>query len=77
VWVCVTTHLGCVPICDKDGTLCYAPRKYIVKIMDQYENMFGSKPKECTSPLENDSHPEIDVTEELDDGGLKKYQSMI
>jgi hypothetical protein len=33
--------------------------------MDQYENMFGFKPKEYTSPLEKSDHPEIDVTEEL------------
>jgi hypothetical protein len=45
--------------------------------MDQYENMFGSKPKEYTSPLEKGDNPEIDVTEELDDGGFKKYQTMI
>jgi hypothetical protein len=45
--------------------------------MDQYENMFGSKPKEYTSPLEKGDHPEIDTTDELDDSGIKKYQTMI
>jgi hypothetical protein len=45
--------------------------------MDQYENMFGSKPKEYTSPLEKGDHLEIDVAEELDYGGIKKYQTMI
>jgi hypothetical protein len=44
--------------------------------MDQYENMFGSKPKEYTSPLEKSDHPEIDTTDELDDSGIKKYQTM-
>jgi hypothetical protein len=39
--------------------------------------MFGSKPKEYVSPLEKGNHPEIDVAEELDDSGIKKYQTMI
>jgi hypothetical protein len=73
----LTYHLGCDYFRDKDGTLCYGPRKYIVKIMDQFENMFGCKPKEYTSPLEKGDHPEIDNTEELDENGIKKYQTMI
>jgi Reverse transcriptase (RNA-dependent DNA polymerase) len=59
----LTYHLGCDYFHDKDGTLCYGPRKYISKIMDQYENMFGCKPKEYTSPLEKGDHPEIDDTD--------------
>jgi hypothetical protein len=62
---------------DKDGTLCYGPCKYIAKLLDQFENMFGCKPKEYTSPLEKGDHPEIDDTEELDEEGIKKYQTMI
>jgi hypothetical protein len=45
--------------------------KYIGKIM------FGPEPKEYTSPLERGDHPEIDVTDELDGEGAKKYQKMI
>jgi hypothetical protein len=45
--------------------------------MDQYENIFGCKPKEYTSPLEKGEHPEIDDTEDLDIDGIKKYQKMI
>jgi hypothetical protein len=70
-------HMVCDYFCGKDATLCYCPQKYIGKIMDQYENMFGSKPKEYTSPLEKSNHPEIDVTEELDDIGIRNYQTMI
>jgi hypothetical protein len=73
----LTYHLGCDYFRDKDGILCYGPIKYIGKSMDQYENMFGSKPKEYTSPLEKGDHPEIDTTDELDDSGIKKYQTMI
>jgi hypothetical protein len=46
-------------------------------MMDQYEQMFGMKPKEYTSPLEKADHPEIDTTDELDQAGIKTYQSMI
>jgi Reverse transcriptase (RNA-dependent DNA polymerase) len=73
----LTYHLGCDYLCNKDETLCYGPRKYVTKIMDQFENMFSCKPKEYTSPLEKGDHPEIDDTEELNDDGIKKYQTMI
>jgi Reverse transcriptase (RNA-dependent DNA polymerase) len=46
----LTYHLGWDYFHDKDGTLLYGPRKYIAKILDQFENMFGCKPKEYTSP---------------------------
>jgi Reverse transcriptase (RNA-dependent DNA polymerase) len=70
-------HLGCDYFKDDTGTLCFGPRKYIEKMMDQYKQMFGMKPKEYTSPLEKSDHPEIDATDELDQAGIKTYQSMI
>jgi Reverse transcriptase (RNA-dependent DNA polymerase) len=71
----LTYHLGCDDFFDKDGPLCYGPRTYITKILDQFENMFGYKPKEYTSPLVKGDHPEIDNTE-LEER-IKKYQTMI
>jgi hypothetical protein len=47
--------------------LCYGSRKYISK----------SDGREHASPLENDDHPVIDTTAELDTNRMKKYQSMI
>jgi hypothetical protein len=73
----LTYHLGCGYFREKDGTLCYGPKKYIGKIVDQYEKMFGSKPREYTSPFEKGEHPEVDTSEELDEEGIKKYQTMI
>jgi hypothetical protein len=35
-------------------------------MMDQYEKMFGTKPKKYTFPLEKADHPEIDTTDELE-----------
>jgi hypothetical protein len=46
-------------------------------MMDQFEKMFGMKPKEYLLPLEKSDHPEIDTTDELDQAGINVYQSMI
>jgi Reverse transcriptase (RNA-dependent DNA polymerase) len=70
-------HLGCNYFRDDTGTLCFGPRKYIEKMMDQYEKMFGTKPKQYTLPLEKSDHPEIDTTDKLDKAGINIYQSMI
>ena len=40
-------------------------------------NMFGCKPHEYWSPLEKGDHPEVDLSEELDQEGIKRYQLMI
>jgi Reverse transcriptase (RNA-dependent DNA polymerase) len=73
----LTYHLGCDFFPDQDGTLCFGPRKYITKMMDQFKNMYSCKPKKCTSPLEKGNHPEVDTSEELDEEGIKKYQTNI
>ncbi len=40
--------------------------------------MFGEKPKQIvTSPLGSADHPELDLTELLDEEGIKHYQSLI
>jgi hypothetical protein len=70
-------HLGCDYYRDENGVLTYGPKKYIEKMVNQYTSMFGSKPKEYTSPLEKGDHPEIDTSEELGMEGIKKYQSML
>jgi hypothetical protein len=74
-----TSHFGCDYFRDHDhdGTLCFGPRKYMTKMIDQFKNMYGYKPKEYTSPLEKGDHPEVDTSEELDEKGIKQYQMMI
>ena len=73
----LTFHLGCDFFRDPDGTMAYGPSKYIKKMMSAYESMFGTKPKEYTSPLDKGDHPELDESEELDPDGISKYQSLI
>ena len=70
-------HLGCDFFRDPDNTLCYGPKKYIDKMIDGYKNLFGDVPKDYSSPLIKNDHPEFDDTELLDEEGIKKYQSMI
>ena len=54
------------------------PRKYIAKMMQSYEQMFGEKPnKRPKSPLEDGDHPELDTSAFLDEDDTIKYQAMI
>ena len=59
-------------------TLCMAPRKYIEKMLLNYERMFGEKPRtNISSPLEKSDHPETDMRELLDAQGAQNYQSVV
>jgi Reverse transcriptase (RNA-dependent DNA polymerase) len=62
-------HLGC--------ELYFGQRSYIDNMLDNYERMFGEKPREYSSPLEKGDHPEIDDSDLLDPGDVPKYQSLI
>ena len=70
-------HLGCDFFRDEAGVLCYAPKKYIEKILDNYRHLFGTWPKEVTSPLVDGDHPELDESELLNEEDQKIYQSLI
>jgi hypothetical protein len=54
----IELHLGCDFFHDKEGVSCFAPRKYIDKLIASYERMFGAKPKtnKITSPLVKGDH---------------------
>jgi hypothetical protein len=74
----ITFHLGMDFFRDDDGTLCIAPRKYIEKMVANYERIFGEPPKQTySSPLEKGDHPELDTSELLDSQGIALYQSLI
>ena len=45
-------HLGCDYGQDEDGTLIFQLKKYMTKVMETYERIFGEKPKSFSSPLE-------------------------
>jgi hypothetical protein len=70
-------HLGGDFFRDADGTLAWGASSYVKKMLGNYETMFGSKPKEYSTPMEEKDHPEIDTTELVDATGIKQYQSLI
>ncbi len=70
-------HLGCNYFKDHDNTLCYGPRRYIDKMIQDFERMFGHIPRTYTSPLEKRDHPETDDSDLLELDGIKQYQSVI
>jgi hypothetical protein len=70
-------HLGTDFVRDEKGRLCYEPRKYIAKMLANYERLFGSSPRKYSSPLEKGDHPEIDETALLNEKDQSIYQSLI
>ena len=73
----ISYHLGCDFFRDDDGNLCYAPRKYIEKMLANYQRIFGQMPRQVLSPLIKGDHPELDKTELLDVAQVQIYQSLI
>jgi hypothetical protein len=73
----ISFHLGCDFFRDDDGCLCFAPNKYILKLLDNYQRIFGSQPKKYSSPLEKGDHPELDTSELLNVEETQIYQSLI
>ena len=53
------------------------PHKYIVKLLDNYQRLFGKMPKKASSPLEDGDHPEVDSSPLLEGEDIRKYQSLI
>ena len=71
-------HLGCGFDRDEDGTLCMDPSKYIDKIEESYERLFGEQPNDkVLSPLIKGDHPEIDTSIFLEENDIEIYQSLI
>jgi Reverse transcriptase (RNA-dependent DNA polymerase) len=67
-------HLGCNFFCDQEKTFYSGPKKYIEKMISNYETWFGTKPRDYISPLEKNDHPELHDSELLDNDGIKLYQ---
>ncbi len=72
-----TYHLGGNFGRDQDGTLFISAKTYIGKMVDNYERMFGVKPKKVGSPAEAKDSPELDTSPFLEEDGKKQYQSLI
>ena len=72
----ITYHLGCNYERDPDGTLKVGPKKYIEKMLESFERMYGEQPKEYSTPLEKGDHPELDTSELCDAKGITDYMHM-
>ena len=71
-------HLGCGFERDDDGILCMDPKKYIEKMIQSYEQLYGEKPNQkFRSPLEDGDQPGLDTSEFLDEDGISQYQSLV
>ena len=70
-------HLGGNFYRDEDGTLAWGAKKYIARILENYERLFNSKPKEYSSPIDHDAKPEIDTSKELEADDIIIYQSLV
>jgi len=73
----ISFHLGCDFFRDENGILCFAPKKYIEKMLENYKRIFGEHPKQAASPLEKGDHPELDTSDLLELEDTKIYQSLI
>jgi hypothetical protein len=73
----VEYHLGCDFGRDPDGTLWFGPIRYVKKMIETYEQLYKEKPKEYIAPLDKGDHPELDISEELNEEGTTIYQSLI
>jgi len=74
----ISFHLGCGFERDRYNLLCINPKKYIEKMMQSFERMFGERPnKRPKSPLEDGDHPELDTSAFLNEDNTIKYQLMI
>ncbi|HSN65751.1 MAG TPA: reverse transcriptase domain-containing protein, partial [Fusibacter sp.] len=62
---------------EKDNTLAWGTKSYVKKMLNNYKTMFGNDPKPYSTPMAEQDHPELDLTEELDETGIKMYQSLI
>ena len=71
----VSFHLGCGFERDEvTGILAMTPQKYIDKMNLTYKHLYGDPPKPTPqSPLEENDHPELDVSEFLDEEGIQQY----
>ncbi len=62
---------------DADGTLLWGAKKYIDRSLQNIEQLYGVKPKIQSIPMQDGTHPELEVSALLDQKGIAKYQSAI
>jgi hypothetical protein len=72
-----TYHLGGDSFHDKYNILAWVTSLYFKKIITNYKIVFNELPPESSLSMTEKDHLELDLTNELDPDGIKKYQSLI
>jgi hypothetical protein len=72
-----TYHLGGDFYGEYDGTLAWGAHSNVSKMINIYDTMFVSKPKEFAAPMSEKDHPESYSSDLLDAIGIKHYQAPI
>jgi hypothetical protein len=72
-----TYHLGGDFFRSKDVSLGWGAGTYCKKLIQEYERMFGQKPKEYFSSLDKVDHPELDTSEFIEIEIINIYQSIV
>ena len=62
---------------DEDGNLAADPRKYVDKIFEFYEKMFGEKIKKTRTPLVSKDRPVKNLSDFCDQDQLEEYQTIV
>jgi hypothetical protein len=73
----ITYHLGSNYKRDPDGSFYVSAKLYIDKMIESYERTFGAKPKENSTPLVANNHPEMDDLELHGSTKITLFQSHI
>ena len=73
----ISYHLGGDFFRDPDGTLAWGAKTYCKRVVQQCTSIFGAPPKEYTSPIDQNDHPELDMTDEASSDEIKQYQTLI
>jgi hypothetical protein len=76
ILVSLSSIWDAISFCDKEGVSCFAPRKYIDKLIASYECISGLRPKtkKIASPLVKRDHPDIYDSAFLEEVGIQQYQ---
>jgi hypothetical protein len=62
---------------DPDSTLWWGSKRYITRCNNTYEQIMGEKAIPRGFPMPEKSQPELEESDELNDEGRSKYQSLI
>jgi hypothetical protein len=73
----ITYHLGGDYFSEPDDTLTWGAKRSTKRVVNQCQSIFGALPKEWTSPIDKDDHPELDTSGEPPIKGIEHYQSLI